>query len=85
MSYTGPRGDEHYRLYEIPSHPFIPSSKLLCHTLGEEGGTRGDCGGMEGGGEPETRDIMKDRKTHGAKNKSTAASLFFFLKQLVPG
>lgn len=24
MSYAGPRGVRHYRLYKIPSHPFIP-------------------------------------------------------------
>lgn len=36
MSYAGPRGDEHYRLYEIPSHPVRPWER-----------NKGERGGME--------------------------------------
>lgn len=44
MSYAGPRGDKHYRLYEIPSHPFIPP---FVSDPGRERRNKGESGGME--------------------------------------
>lgn len=44
MSYAGPRGDKHYRLYEIPSHPFIPP---FVSDPGRKRRNKGECGEME--------------------------------------
>lgn len=44
MSYAGPRGEKHYRLYEMASHPFIPT---FVSDPGRERRNKGECGGME--------------------------------------
>ena len=68
--------------------PLIPSSLHLCQTLGEKGGTKRGCGGMEaevkeklGGKRGSERGMGKDA-TRRAKKKAGSAS---FLKQLRPG
>lgn len=45
MSYAGPRGDKHYRLYEIPSHLFIPS--VCVRPWERKRRNKGEGGGME--------------------------------------
>lgn len=72
--------------------PLIPSSLHLCQTLGEKGGTKRGCGGMEaevkeeaGGGEERERASeggMGKDATRRAKKRAGSAS---FLKQLRPG
>lgn len=44
MSHTSPSGDEHYRLYEIPAHPYIPP---FVSDPERELRNKGICGGME--------------------------------------
>ena len=79
MSYEGPRGEEHYRLYEIPSHPFIPP---FVSDPGRDGRNKGECGGMEV--EVRERARARDRETEQTEEKRGAGSARL-LKQLRPG
>ncbi len=79
MSYAGPRGDKHYRLYEIPSHPFIPS---FVSDPGREGRNKGECVGMEAEVKERRGTARVKDTTNAAKKNARSASL---LKQLRPG
>ena len=81
MSYAGPRGDKHYRLYEIPSHPFIPP---FVSDPGRGRRNKGERDGAEVEAVERERERERERETQPIepKRKARSASL---LKQLRPG
>lgn len=72
MSYADPRGAEHYRLYEIPSHVFVPP---FVSAPQSENGNKGKRNGMEAEG----------AKTQQNRAKVKVGTANLFLKQLPPG
>jgi len=79
MSSTGPRGEKHYRLYEIPSHPYIPS---FVSDPGREPGYKGQGGGKgcRDARETENRGSRGLRETSEPKRKARSASLLKTIK-----
>lgn len=59
MSHTSPSGDEHYRLYEIPSHPYIPP---FVSDPGREARNKGVGGGMDVEMQERDRERMESQR-----------------------